>query len=188
MPPARPGVDVPAGAVTVDILHGFERKFEQRRVTAAAGQVADLRVNLDEGSWAVPDAGHWVSADVHVHMNYGGAYRNTPAHLALQAEAENLNIVNSLIVNKEQRFPDIAYNGRQLDPASRPDALVVHGQEYHTSYWGHLGLLDIEGGVILPGYVGYPNTAAASLLSHERGRGADGACPRRPGRLRPPLR
>jgi TolB protein len=171
-------IDVPVGAVDVDILHGFERRFEQRRLNATAGQVAEVAVNLDEGSWSVPDAGHWVSADVHVHMNYGGEYRNVPAHLALQAQAENLSIVNSLLVNKEQRFPDIAYNGMQTDPASTQAALVVHGQEYHTSYWGHLGLLDISGGVILPGYVGYPNTAASSLypmnadvadIAHARG-------------------
>jgi Tol biopolymer transport system component len=171
-------VDVPAGAVDVEILHGFERRFEQRRLNAVAGQVAELAVNLDEGTWSVPDAGHWASADVHVHMNYGGEYRNVPAHLALQAQAENLSIVNSLLVNKEQRYPDIAYNGMQTDPASTQAALVVHGQEYHTSYWGHLGLLDISGGVILPGYVGYPNTAASSLypmnadvadIAHSRG-------------------
>ena len=171
-------IDVPAGAVHVDVLHGFERRFEQRQVTAVAGQAADLAVNLGEGTWSVPDAGHWVSADVHVHMDYGGEYRNTPAHLVTQAQGENLGIVNSLLVNKEQRFPDIAYNGMQKDAASQPDALVVHGQEYHTSYWGHLGLLDISGGVILPGYVGYPNTAASSLypmnadvadIAHARG-------------------
>ncbi|MGC2031563.1 MAG: CehA/McbA family metallohydrolase, partial [Steroidobacteraceae bacterium] len=171
-------IDVPAGAANVEILHGFERQFERRQVTMTAGQTATLAVNLDEGTWPVPDAAHWVSADVHVHMNYGGEYRNTPAHLATQAQAENLTLVNSLIVNKEQRFPDIAYNGMQKDPASQPDALIVHGQEYHTSYWGHLGLLDISGGVILPGYVGYPNTAAASLypmnadvadMAHARG-------------------
>jgi hypothetical protein len=171
-------IDVPAGAMSVEVLHGFERRFEQRRVTAVAGQTADVAVNLGEGAWAVPNAGHWVSADVHVHMDYGGEYRNTPAHLVTQAQAENLSIVNSLLVNKEQRFPDIAYNGMQRDSASKPDALVVHGQEYHTSYWGHLGLLDISGGVILPGYVGYPNTAASSLypmnadvadMAHSRG-------------------
>jgi TolB protein len=171
-------IDVPAGAVSVEVLHGFERRFEQRQVTAVAGQTAELAVNLGEGAWEVPGAGHWVSADVHVHMDYGGEYRNTPAHLVAQAQAENLSIVNSLLVNKEQRFPDIAYNGMQRDSASKPDALVVHGQEYHTSYWGHLGLLDISGGVILPGYVGYPNTAASSLypmnadvadIAHSRG-------------------
>jgi Tol biopolymer transport system component len=171
-------IDVPAGVVNVDILHGFERKFEQRQVRASPGQAVDVAVNLDEGTWSVPDAAHWASADVHVHMNYGGEYRNTPAHLVMQARAENLNIVNSLLVNKEQRFPDIAYNGLQEDSASQADALVVHGQEYHTSYWGHLGLLDISGGVILPGYAGYPNTAASSLypmnadvadIAHSRG-------------------
>jgi TolB protein len=170
-------IDVPAGIVSVEILHGLERKFEQRRVVTSAGQAVDLAVNIDEGTWAVPAPGHWVSADVHVHMNYGGEYRNTPAHLVEQAAAENLGIVNALIVNKEQRFPDIAYNGLRRDPASQSTALVVHGQEYHTSYWGHLGLLDISG-VVLPGYVGYPNTAAASLtpmnadiadIAHARG-------------------
>jgi len=51
----------------------------------------------------------------------------------------------------------------QLDPASRPETLIVHGQEFHTSYWGHVGLLGLTDGVILPGYAGYPNTAASSL-------------------------
>jgi hypothetical protein len=171
-------ISIPEGPVDVEILHGFERRFERHRLMVRAGEAVDLAVNLDDASLQVPDPDRWVSADVHVHMNYGGVYRNSPAHLATQAEAEGLGIVNALIVNKEQRFPDIAYDGGGLDPASEPDALVVHGQEYHTSYWGHLGLLDIHGSIILPGYVGYPNTAAASLypmnadiadLAHARG-------------------
>jgi len=171
-------IDVPADGLQVDVLHGFERRFEQREVKLKPGSTAQLSVNLGEGKWSVPDSNHWLSADVHVHMNYGGEYRNTPANLAAQAEAEDLAFVNSLIVNKEQRYPDIAYNGVERDAASTPDALIVHGQEYHTSYWGHLGLLGIRGGVILPGYVGYPNTAASSLwpmnadvadIAHSRG-------------------
>jgi hypothetical protein len=51
-----------------------------------------------------------------------------------------------------------------LDPASNLDHLLVHSQEYHTSYWGHLGLLGLKNNLILPGYVAYPNTAAASLF------------------------
>ncbi|HEY2682981.1 MAG TPA: CehA/McbA family metallohydrolase [Steroidobacteraceae bacterium] len=157
-------VDVPPGMVKIDVMHGFERKFEQRELEASAATPAELQVNLDEGTFSVPAAGRWGSADVHVHMNYGGVYRNTPAHLLLQAQGENLNFVNSLIVNKEQRFPDITYNGVGRDPVSTDDTLIVHAQEYHTSYWGHLGLLNIKDGIVLPGYVGYPNTAAASLM------------------------
>jgi hypothetical protein len=40
---------------------------------------------------------------------------------------------------------------------------VFHGQEFHTSYWGHRGIFGLHGNVLLPGYAGYPNTAAASL-------------------------
>jgi hypothetical protein len=111
-------------------------------------------------------------------MNYAGTYRNTPAHLVEQAAAENLAIVEDLVVNKEQRIPDMAYFSPQLDSASTADHLLLHGQEFHTSYWGHLGLLNLTKNFILPGYAAYPNTAAASLypananvadMAHEQG-------------------
>jgi TolB protein len=120
----------------------------------------------------------WVSGDVHVHMNYGGTYRNAPAHLMEQAAAEDVGIVEDLVVNKEQRIPDIAYFSQELDTASTADHLLLHGQEFHTSYWGHLGLLNLTRNFILPGYAAYPNTAAASLypananiadMAHEQG-------------------
>src|SRR5206468_6805087 len=41
--------------------------------------------------------------------------------------------------------------------------LIATGQEFHTSYCGHRGLLNIKH-LIIPGYAGYPNTAAASLV------------------------
>src|SRR5208282_4254298 len=40
---------------------------------------------------------------------------------------------------------------------------VFQGQEFHTSYWGHRGVLRPKSHLLLPGYAGYPNTAAASL-------------------------
>jgi len=171
-------VDVPVGTVVVDVLHGFERTPERRVLKTEAGTPTEVAIDLSVGRFEVPDAGLWQSGDVHVHMNYGGAYRNTPAHLVQQARAEDLSFVNALIVNKEQRFPDMPESGVRTDPASGVDAVIVHGQEFHTSYWGHLGLLDLPGGVVLPGYAGYPGTAAASLypmnadvaaIAHERG-------------------
>ncbi|HRH60941.1 MAG TPA: hypothetical protein PL045_10250, partial [Chitinophagaceae bacterium] len=38
-------------------------------------------------------AGSMQSGDLHVHMNYGGHYLNTPAHLVLQAASEDVNYV-----------------------------------------------------------------------------------------------
>jgi TolB protein len=156
-------VEVPAGKVQVEVMKGPERVPVRAVLEVAPGATVPFVAKLPARPWLDGSARRWVSADVHVHMNYGGTYRNTPAHLALQAAAEDLSIVHNLIVNKEQRFPDAKFGGRRLDPDSRADALIVHGQEFHTSYWGHLGLLDLHDHLLLPGYAGYPNTAAASL-------------------------
>jgi TolB protein len=158
-------VEVPLGKLNVEVMKGFEYRPERRTVEARAGQTEEIAVALKPmGKIESTRGSQWVSGDLHVHMNYGGTYRNTPAHLIQQAEAENLGIANNLIVNKEQRIPDIAYAGKQVDPASKERTLVVHGQEFHTTQWGHLDLLNIQGNILLPGYAGYPGTAAASLF------------------------
>jgi hypothetical protein len=157
-------VNVPAGTITVEVTKGFVHGLVKKVVEVKASETANAIAELKPLDWKNHAGEQWTSSDLHVHMNYAGTYRNTPRHLAEQAEAEDLGIVNDLIVNKEQRFPDIAYNGKQLDEASNANTLVVHGQEFHTSYWGHLGLLNLNGGVLLPGYAGYPNTASASLF------------------------
>lgn len=169
---------VPAGDVEVDVMRGFENHFERHKVEVKADGVAQLTVRLAPLLGELDATSNWVSGDVHVHMNYAGTYRNTPAHLVEQAAAENLGIVEDLVVNKEQRIPDMAYFSPQLDSASTADHLLLHGQEFHTSYWGHLGLLNLAKNFILPGYAAYPNTAAASLypananvadMAHEQG-------------------
>ena len=96
-------------------------------------------------------------------MNYSGTYQTTPARLVAQAEAEDLDLVFDLIVNKEQRVPDIRYFSVSPDPASTAKTLLAHSQEFHTSYWGHLGLLGLNDHFLLPPFAAYANTAAASL-------------------------
>ena len=156
-------IEMPAGELDLEIMRGFEQPLERRHLAVAAGGVVALVSRAAPRFHFAGSGERWVSGDVHVHMNYGGLYRNDPEHLIAQAEAEDLGIVHALIVNKEQRMPDIAYSGHGLDPASRPGTLLLHGQEFHTSYWGHLGILGPHGATQLPGYAGYPNTAAASL-------------------------
>ncbi len=155
-------VTLPAGAAEITVWHGLENAVEKRRVQVAAGRTASLRVALEPldlpGDWQ-----DWQSADVHVHMNYGGTYRNTPEHMVAQAQAEDLGLVFNLVVNKEQRFPDIAYASPEPDGASTESVALLHSQEYHTSYWGHMGLLGLDDHILIPGYSAYPYTAAASL-------------------------
>jgi len=68
--------------------------------------------------------------------------------------------VFDLIVNKEQRTPDIARFAPQ--PVQQDGIWLWHSQEYHTSYWGHLGLLGLDDHVLLPGFSAYRASALAS--------------------------
>ena len=74
-------------------------------------------------------------------------------------------MIYNLVVNKEQRFPDIASFRADADPASTEQLMILHGQEFHTSYWGHLAILNLAH-LLLPGYAAYPLTAAESPFPH----------------------
>ena len=156
-------IEVPEGKLKIDVMKGFTYALQTRNIETGPSPSVEVRVKLSRLEGNPLKQWQWVGGDLHVHMNYGGAYRNTPQHLVQQGEAEDLAVVNDLIVNKEQRFPDIAYSGKQRDAESSVYSLIFHGQEFHTSFWGHRGLLNIEEHILLPGYAGYPNTAAASL-------------------------
>jgi TolB protein len=164
--PGRSRIAVPLDRLSITVSHG------------PAYEIAHVEDDSRQPGWSgartitlhrLPtprDVPRLWSGDLHVHMNYGGLYHNTPAHLAEQARAEDLNVVYNLIVNKEQRFPDIASFRPDPDPASTNDLLILHGQEFHTSYWGHLGILNLTQHLLLPGYTAYPFTAIASPYPH----------------------
>ncbi len=157
----RSELTLPAGRYTIEVSRGPAWRVVRREVRIAAGADTALRVALQP----LDDLGRrgWRSADLHVHMNYGGTYRATPRTLLRMARAEDLDLVENLIVNKEGRIPDIEHPvGR--DPVSTATTVLVHDQEFHTSVWGHVGLLGLRAHILLPGYSGYQGTAAASLV------------------------
>ena len=153
---------VPKGKAMITVWHGDAHRIEHASTEIASGKTATLNIAMHRLD-TPPEFAAWKSGDVHVHMNYGGTYRTEPADLVKQAEAEDLDTVFDLVVNKEQRVPDIASFSPLPDTASTPNTLLAHSQEYHTSVWGHLGLLGLDDHYLIPGYVGYPYTAAASL-------------------------
>ena len=158
------GISAPLGRLSVTVSHG--PSFEVAHVSVdlrSAQQPLSVTLKRLPG---LDDLGRWWSGDLHVHMNYGGHYRDTPERLASQAHAEDLNLVYDLVVNKEQRVPDVASFRTDVDPASDATTLILHGQEFHSSYWGHIGLLNLTDHLLLPGYTAYPFTAVASPFPH----------------------
>lgn len=162
------GVDtlaLPPDRYTVQIWRGPEWRTVSRDVDVRATATASNRFVISPmlpARSSLRSQGWW-GGDAHVHMNYGGAYRNTPENLAHQARAEGLSVVQNLIVNKEQRIPDIAY-WRPGNLLASPDVIIANGQEFHTGLWGHASLLGLRENLVLPDYAGYPATPLASLF------------------------
>ncbi len=151
---------LPGGTFTIEATRGLEYRLARSRVVIQPQATREVRLALER--LADFRAAGWHSADLHVHMNYGGTYRNTPERLALQAEAEGLALITNLVVNKEGRIPDVSYFSGSA--ATFGNGVVIkHDQEFHTSFWGHLGLLGLTEHLLLPDYAAYVNTAAASL-------------------------
>jgi TolB protein len=172
-------IDVPAGPIVIDVTKGFENSPLHQVINSKPGNTEEFTFVLKKLDWGRGLEPQWVSGDLHVHMNYGGTYRSERMNLLEKAEGEGVRVVHNLVVNKEQRFPDI--RSASFDEVIKyfsDTATEVLGQEYHTSYWGHRGILRLKNHLLLPGYAGYPNTAAASLypmnadvydMAHEQG-------------------
>ena len=108
-----------------------------------------------------------MSADLHVHMNYGGHYRNTPERLLAQAGRRGPRRRLQPARQQGRAHPGhrVLPAGGGADPASG-ERLLFHAQEFHTSFWGHLGLLHLEDHFLLPDYTSYRHTALASPWPH----------------------
>jgi hypothetical protein len=158
-------LDVPAGQVSVGVQHGFAHLPWADKIDLAAGESRTLAVALRQND--LPrEFGDWLSADLHVHTNYGGHYRNTTQNVLRQAAAEDLDVVYNLIVNKEERIPNVDWFRAGADPASSGTGLLMQAQEYHTSFWGHLGLLNLSDHLLLPDFSSYRHTGLASPYPH----------------------
>ncbi len=157
----RCSVTVPVGPLKLWAMRGFERLPVQQEISVLE-QASEITITLRRQSLPAR-FGEFTSADLHVHMNYGGQYRQSAGGLAAQAQAEDLHVIYNLIVNKEQRIPDI---GEFETPVRQfGETTIYQGQEFHSSYWGHVGLLHFED-LLMPDFASYRHTALASPYPH----------------------
>jgi WD40 repeat protein len=156
-------VTAPQGRLTVRVQHGLAYLPVERTLDLGdEPQTIDIR--LTPNQLPASFGASWISADLHVHMNYGGTYRHTPATLARVARAEDLDVIENLAVNKEQRIPDLAWFG--TPPFEADGVTIFEGQEHHSSYWGHLGLLHLRR-FLLPDFAAYRHSGFASPYPHD---------------------
>lgn len=155
-------VQVPNDKLLITLSHGPRYEIVKLNVDATKPLSAPVKITLKPFSFPV-GFGSYQSADLHLHMNYGGNYLNTPQLLLKQAAAEDVQYLFNLIVNKEQRVPDADKFTPESVVSPSGSVMMMYGQEFHTGFWGHLGLLNLSSNLITPGYAAYPYTSVASL-------------------------
>jgi hypothetical protein len=156
-------LQVPAGKLTLEAVKGFEFWPEKKEVEIRPGEVTQVTLVLKR--MTDMSARGWYSGSTHVHLNYGGNLRNSLEALMLMSEAEDQDIVNEQVANKDNRVLDhqLFVKGGGPHPLSRPDRLLVVGQEYRPPFYGHVSFFGLKDHLISPFATGYEGTAIESL-------------------------
>ena len=156
-------VEVPAGALTMDIVKGFEFWPVREEVEIEAGGVTQLTVELQPMTDMA--AKGWYSGSTHVHMNYAGNLHNTLENLMMMSEAEDQDVVLEQVANKDNRILDYQHfvPGGGAHPLSTKDRVLVVGQEYRPPFYGHVFMFGLRDHLISPFTTGYEGTAIESL-------------------------
>ena len=156
-------VELPVGTVNLTVLKGFEFWPQELAAEITAGDVTMMTVDLDPMTDMA--AKGWYSGSTHVHMNYAGNLHNTIDNLMMMSDAEDQDIVNEQIANKDNRILDqhLFVPGGGAHPRSTPDRILVVGQEYRPPFYGHVFMFGLEDHLISPFTTGYEGTAIESL-------------------------
>jgi TolB protein len=156
-------VEVPAGKVTMDVVKGFEFSPAKVEADVAAGEVTTITVALER--LTDMSAKGWYNGSTHVHMNYAGNLHNTLENLMMMSAAEDQDIVNEQVANKDNRILDYHHfvPGGGAHPISTPERVVVVGQEYRPPFYGHVFMFQLKKHLISPFLTGYEGTAVESL-------------------------
>lgn len=154
-------LEVPPGEVSLTAVKGFEFDWRAANAVIEAGHTSQVTLRLER----LTDLPGWYSGSTHVHMNYGGNLHNSLGNLLMMSAAEDQDVVNLQIANKDNRVLDYQYfePGGGPHPLSTPDRLLVVGQEYRPHFWGHVFMFGMRDHLISPFTTGYEGTAIESL-------------------------
>jgi TolB protein len=157
--------EVPPGKLRLQVIKGFEFEPVEMDAGIEAGQTTEATVRLRRAV-NMAEKG-WYNGSTHVHMNYAGNLHNTLENLVMMSEAEDQQVLNELIANKDNRVLDWQYfvPGGGEHPVSRgkPGVKVVVGEEYRPPFWGHVFLIGLRDHLISPFTTGYEGTGIESL-------------------------
>jgi Tol biopolymer transport system component len=149
-------VTVPQGKIHVEITRGLEYRPVSIDVELKGGEDKVLPVKLRPLHLPESPAVHWLDGDLHVGMDFGGAYRNPTQILLGEMKAEDLSVAANLMANNGEQIPDIRMSrvaGRTAQPSAARQ--ILYGEQFQSAFWGDVDLLNTNPPLI-PKYFSFP--------------------------------
>jgi hypothetical protein len=148
---------VPAGTYNLKAFRGPEYTIVAQTFEVDAGKTRDVMVELSR--WTHMAKNGWYSGEAHIHANYGyGQWFNTPETMRQQCVGEDLNVCNFMVANSDADIVfDRAYFRGGPDPLSSKDYILYWNQEFRSTIWGHMTLLNLKQ-VVEPVFTGFDGT------------------------------
>ncbi len=157
--PGRFPIELPDGAVRVEVVRGFGyRPLSRELAIDGDGELSRAPLVLPLEPVDGPAGADWIAVDCHVHFI-------SPTSALLQARAEGVAIVNLLAT----QWGDHHTSGADLpaavvaDPTGRH--MVVMGSENRQNMLGHIGLLGASDAVLPMASAGAPEARLGDPLT-----------------------
>ncbi|HZL88314.1 MAG TPA: CehA/McbA family metallohydrolase [Pirellulaceae bacterium] len=150
-------VELPIGEYTVVAARGPEHRQTRQTLTITTNQTTKVPVKIER--WTNQRAEGWVSGENHIHANYGyGQWYNSPATMRLQVAGEDLTVANFMVANSDGDgvFDREFFLGRP-DPLSTDQTILYWNEEFRSTIWGHMTLLNLKR-LVVPIFTGFDRT------------------------------
>jgi len=150
-------LSLPAGEYEIRGFRGPEYRMHHAAITVRAGQ--DTTVDIPLERWTDAAATGWYSGENHIHANYGyGQWYNTPLSIADFAAGEDLRVSNLVVANSDgEAVFDREFFRGQADSLTNPENILYWNQEFRSTMWGHMTLIDLKR-LLEPIFTGFRGT------------------------------
>jgi TolB protein len=148
---------LPAGEYTLRVFHGPEYRAVRQTLNVSAGKSEAVTVPLER--WTNAAERGWYCGENHIHANYGyGQWYSTPATMLEQCAGEDLRVCNFMVANSDTDgvFDREFFRGRP-DPLSTAETVLYWNQEFRSTHWGHMTLVNLTH-LVEPIFTGFKDT------------------------------
>jgi hypothetical protein len=173
----RAAFDLPEGRYEATVARGPEYRVARVAFEVRPGTTTTQTVALER--WTDQRARGWHSGESHIHANYGyGPWYNSPRTMLLQCAGEDLGVGNFMVANSDGDgvFDREHFRGRP-DPLSDGRTVLYWNEEFRSTIWGHMTLLNLKH-LVEPIDTGFlhtthpddvPTNADVADLTHDEG-------------------